>query len=244
MKILGTKDAYGHAMYDRYQGKDVTVLIERDDGYLDTDATIDTYFEDPRKASGHAKQVLDRVKGRVLDIGCGAGRHALYLQEKGHDVLGIDVCPRAVKVCKERGLRKARVLSVDDVSPKLGTFDSVIMFGNNFGLFGSPAKMKTILKKLDAATSDDARIYAECMDPYGTDFPPHLAYHKYNRKRGRMSGQLRIRVRYHNHASDWFDYLFASRKEIEGLLKGTAWEVVGHTPEEEPHFVVEMQKRN
>jgi 2-polyprenyl-3-methyl-5-hydroxy-6-metoxy-1,4-benzoquinol methylase len=70
------------------------------------------------------------VKGRVLDIGCGAGRVALYLQKKGFDVSGIDVSPLAVKVCKLRGLKKARVLSISNIGAKLGKFDTLLMFGN------------------------------------------------------------------------------------------------------------------
>jgi len=57
------------------------------------------------------KKAMEFVKGKVLDIGCGAGRHSIYLQEKGFDVTGIDISPLAVKVCRLRGLKKTEVYS-------------------------------------------------------------------------------------------------------------------------------------
>jgi len=75
------------------------------------------------------------AKGRILDIGCGGGRISLYFQRKGSDVLGIDVSPLAIKVCKLRGLRKARVMSITGVSPRLGKFDTILVIGNDFGLY-------------------------------------------------------------------------------------------------------------
>jgi 2-polyprenyl-3-methyl-5-hydroxy-6-metoxy-1,4-benzoquinol methylase len=56
------------------------------------------------------------VKGRVLDIGCGAGRHSLYLQNQGFQVLGIDNSPLAVKVAKLRGLKRVKVMSIEDIN--------------------------------------------------------------------------------------------------------------------------------
>ena len=51
---------------------------------------------------------MEFVRGRVLDMGVGAGRHALHLQAQGHDVVGIDNSPKAVEVCRLRGLEDAR----------------------------------------------------------------------------------------------------------------------------------------
>ncbi|NQT82293.1 class I SAM-dependent methyltransferase, partial [bacterium] len=76
------------------------------------------------------------ARGKVLDIGCGAGRNSLYLQQKGLDVLGIDLSPLAIMVCQLRGFKKARVMSITEVDSRLGTFDTIVMYGNNFGLFG------------------------------------------------------------------------------------------------------------
>jgi SAM-dependent methyltransferase len=243
MQMLGTTDAYGHALYDSYHGEDVQVFVERDDGFIDTDAMIDIYFEDPSETDDAVREALDKAEGRVLDIGCGAGRHALYLQRQGLDVVGIDNSPLAIQLCRERGLKDARVLSIDDISPALGRFDAIVMLGNNFGLFGSRKRMRRILKKLDGITGDNACIYAECLDPYDTDFPCHLRYHKFNLQRDRMGGQLRIRIRYENHATPWFDYLFASRDEIRELVAKTAWRVSDFAPDDGASFVVSMTKR-
>jgi cyclopropane fatty-acyl-phospholipid synthase-like methyltransferase len=128
------------------------------------------------------------VRGKVLDVGCGAGRVALYLQKKGFDVLGIDLSPLAVRVCKLRGLKRVRALPAAKISQLDDKFDTILMFGNNFGLFGSYKRGRAMLRSFCKATSENARIIAESTDPYKTDNPIHLAYHRRNRRRGRMSG--------------------------------------------------------
>ncbi len=74
------------------------------------------------------------VRGRVLDIGCGAGRVALHLQGRGHEVVGIDISPGAVRSSKGRGVKIVRQMSLETLDDRIGRFDTVIMFGNNFGL--------------------------------------------------------------------------------------------------------------
>lgn len=168
---------------------------------------------------------MELVKGRILDIGCGAGRHSLYLQHKGFDVLGIDSSPLAIKVCKLRGLKKARVMPIEELNFKPNSFDTVIMMGSNFGLFGSFQKAKRLLKKLYKMTSENGLIIASTRDTYKTDNPDHLEYHKLNKQRGRMPGQLRLRIRFRKCVGRWFDYLIVSKKEMEDILKGTGWKI-------------------
>ena len=91
-----------------------------------------------------------------FDIGAGAGRVSLYLQKKGFDVTAIDKSPLAIKVCKKRGVKKAKVLPIEKIDTfKSNTFDTVIMFGGNFGLFGSYKKAKILLKKSYIVVSID-----------------------------------------------------------------------------------------
>ena len=123
-------------------------------------------------------------------------------------------------------MKHAKVLPIEKIGTfKPNTFDTILMFGNNFGLFGSFNKAKTLLKKFHKITSPSALIITENVDPYKTEDPVHLQYHKLNKKRGRMPGQLRIRIRFRNYVGDWFDYLLVSKQEMKEILKDTGWKV-------------------
>jgi len=235
-------DAYGRELFDGYLGLADQEIVERDDDYIDVSRNLKVYFQEYRQWSDEEKKAIQFARGRVLDIGCGAGRHALYLQKKGFDVLGIDASPLAIKVCKLRGLKKAKVLTIDNITPKLGSFDTLVMMGNNFGLFGNPVKAKRLLKRFHKMTSDNARIIGECLDPYSTDDPHHLAYHKHNRRRGRMAGQLRLRIRYKKWKTPWFDYLFVSRTEMKDVLKDTGWQILRTIPPKGASYIAIIVK--
>ncbi|HVP16383.1 MAG TPA: class I SAM-dependent methyltransferase [candidate division Zixibacteria bacterium] len=166
-------------------------MLERDDGFVDV-MKASEYFSEYEGWSEIERKAMQFVKGRVLDVGCGVGRHSLCLQEKGFDVLGIDISPLAIKVCKLRGLRKAGVKPIENVDFKRGSFDTIIMMGN-FGLFSDLKKARRLLGRFYRMTSEDALIIASSRDPYATRNRAHLRYHKLNRERGRMSGQVRIR---------------------------------------------------
>jgi SAM-dependent methyltransferase len=219
------QDAHGNSMFDYLNGKGAFEIVERDDGFITPTNAPKVYFSKYQDWPSHEKKAMRFAKGKVLDIGCGAGRHAIYLQEKGRDVLGIDTSPLAIKVCKLRGLKKVKRLSIDQINQKLGRFDTLLMLGNNFGLFENFKKARRLLRRFHKITSPKTRIIAESMDPYKTDEPDHLKYHRYNRKLGRMSGQVRLRVRYKKYITPWFDYLLVSKDEMMDILKDTGWRV-------------------
>jgi SAM-dependent methyltransferase len=221
--IIG--DAFGEQVLTQFRRKQESVeLIERDDGYMAIGAMRGLYFTEHDEWSKSEKEVLSEVAGRVLDIGCGAGRHSLYVQSKGLEVTAIDLSPGAVKLAKMRGVKKAIVRSINEVDLfKEDSFETVLMLGNNFGLFGSAAGAKRLLRKLARVTTSEATIIAGSRDPYKTRDKNHLEYHRFNIARGRMSGQLRIRIRFERLASRWFNYLMVSPKELSNLIKGTGW---------------------
>jgi SAM-dependent methyltransferase len=195
-------------------------IVERDDGFLSV-ARLN-YFEPVVRWPSAERRALRWVRGRVLDVGVGAGRVALELQQRGRTVIGIDVSPGAVEVAKRRGVRDVRLLALRDVDRSLGAFDTVVMYGNNFGLFESPTSARRLLQRLRGVAQ---RIVATSSDPDATDDPAHVAYRDRNRAKGRMSGQLRLRVRYRDLTGPWFDYLIVSPSEMAGIVDGTGWHV-------------------
>lgn len=226
MRLTNENDAFGHAVLDQYRGRRAFEIIERSDGHFAVSSGPATYLAEPHFWAPHEREVLERhAHGRALDIGCNAGRHALHLQQKGLDVLGVDVSPLAVAVAKERGLVNARILSIDELSPQLGSFDTILMLGNNFGLFSSAAKARRLLRRFRRLTRPGATLLAESLNVYETEDADHLAYLAANRRRGRMSGQIRMRARYKRYVTPWFDYLMVSPAEMEELTRGTGWRV-------------------
>jgi 2-polyprenyl-3-methyl-5-hydroxy-6-metoxy-1,4-benzoquinol methylase len=191
-------DAYGKQLLAQYNQQTPTVeIIERDDNYIDTGSGYGYYFTRYEEWDDLERQVIERARGRILDIGCGAGRHSLYLQEKGFDVTAIDNSPGAIKVCKLRGLKKALVRSIGEIGKfRAGSFDTILMLGNNFGLFGDAENARTILTQMSRITTPEAQIIAGTRNPYVTDLKEHLEYLRFNRRRGRMAGQIRMRIRY------------------------------------------------
>ncbi len=240
-----SQDAYGHQLYDRLRGKDVVEIVERDDGFFNVTLSSGPryYLSSYKDWSPREKKALRYVKGRVLDIGCGAGRIAIYLQGKGFDVLGVDTSPLAIRVCNLRGLKKTRIASITELSSKIGVFDTLLMFGANFGLFGNPKRAKWLLRRFHKMTTKNARILAESIDPYKTDDPAHLEYHTLNRVRGKLPGQLTLRVRYRNYVTPWFEYLFVSKKEMRDILNGTGWKLTRTFGSQDPAYVAVIEKQ-
>lgn len=237
------EDAYGQEIWAYYKGRAVSEIVERDDGYFDASVFgPKMYFSDYENWSPVQRRAMDFVKGRVLDIGCGAGRHSLYLQKKGFDVVGIDNSPLAIKVCKLRGLKRAEVMSIDDVDFPSGYFDTIIMMGNNFGLFAGFEKARRLLRRLYKMTSKDALIIADTRDPYNTDNPDHLNYHRLNKEKGRMGGQVRIRIRFGKYVGRWFDYLMVSKEEMTQILEGTGWTASEFIDSKDSEYVAIIRK--
>jgi SAM-dependent methyltransferase len=229
-------------LLDHLEGRRAHEVVERSDGYVDVAGGPKAYFEPFRRWAPVERQAMRYVRGRVLDVGVGAGRVALHLQDRGHDVVGIDVSPLTAEVARRRGVRDVRLLSFGEIGPDLGVFDTVVMMCNNFGLFGSAAGARRMLRRLLRLTSRQGRIVAASLDPYRTDNPDHLPYHEANRRRGRMAGQLRIRTRHGLSRGRWFDYLLVSPDEMRELAEAGGWEVERVISDDGAYYVGILRK--
>jgi SAM-dependent methyltransferase len=159
--------------------------------------------------------------GRPVEVV--ARRIGLHLQERGHDVVGIDVSPLAVDVARRRGLADLRLGTLGSALRAGESFDTILLLGNNLGLLGGEEPGRRLLRRLHRAAAPGGRFLAGSYDPY--DGASELAprHPERNRARGRMGGLERLRVRYRQYATPWYDVLSASREEVALLAKGTGW---------------------
>lgn len=111
-------------------------------------------------------EVADRVKGSVLDAGCGTGENALFFAGRGHKVTGIDFLSNPIEKAKrkaaERGLR-ATFLVFDALALKdlPEVFDSAIDSGL-FHVFSDEDRARYVAG-LASVLKPGGRLYLLCF---------------------------------------------------------------------------------
>ena len=235
-------DTFGLYLMDAYKGKNVPHIIERDDGHINASpSSTRTYFSSHPDWPQGEQQAIAHAHGTVLDIGCGAGRHSLYLQSQGRRVIAADVSPLAAHVARERGVKHAVVADASSITPD-ERIDTVLLLGNGLGVFGTPENARLQLKRYHGFTGGDATIIMDSVDPHASTNPSHTAYHKRNIKNNRLIGKIRLRHRYEVYASPWFDFFMASQDELRGILEGTGWTIQETINTGDPHYWAILRK--
>jgi hypothetical protein len=122
------------------------------------------------------------------------------------------------------GVRHVRCTTLEALGTRLSTFDSLVLFGNNFGILQNPTRAHSILKKIAETTKNDARIFVESTNAYYGGAPGFdRSYYFANKRRGVAPGQLRVRYRYDALTGSWFNWIYVSPSEMRAILVGTGW---------------------
>jgi len=155
------KDVFGKAILD-YQKGNYTEDIITSTSISDEDVLPIPYlFREFSKMPNIEQKALQLAKGKILDVGCGAGSHSLYLQKKGFDVKSIDISKGAIETCKLRGLKNAHVC---DVLDETETFDTILMLMNGSGFFESLERTPHVLNHLKGLLNKNGQILIDSSD--------------------------------------------------------------------------------
>ena len=155
------KDIFGKALLD-YQTGDFTENLITATNISDEDELPLAYlFRDFDDMPNLEQKALEVSKGNILDVGCGAGSHTLYLQNKGFSVKAIDISPRAVEVCKLRGINKAEQKSI---LKETETFDTILLLMNGTGIFQELKQTQKYLKHLKSLLKPNGQILIDSSD--------------------------------------------------------------------------------
>ena len=159
------------------------------------------------------KKALKYAKGKTLDVGCGAGSHSLYLQEKGFDVMGIDTSKGAIEVCKLQGLQNSK--NIDLLQLENEKFDTILLLMNGTGIFQNLESTPKYLQHLKSLLNPKGQILIDSSDlQYMYDSTEEggiivPADHYY--------GELEFTMRYKGMESEPFEWLYLDEKLFEKI---------------------------
>lgn len=157
------KDLMGQAIWDFYHNKSADDLLTETSISEIDELPVEYFFRDFQEMNSIEQKALELSKGRVLDIGAGAGSHSLYLQnEKKLEVLALDNSPKSIEVCGLRGLKN--VLCSDILEFPSQTFDTVLLLMNGTGIFESLDRIDVYLEKLYSLLNENGQVLIDSTD--------------------------------------------------------------------------------
>lgn len=237
-------DAFGAALLDyHHNGTDMAgqAYLERSDGLI-VPESIGIYFAGHATWNPALASLVETVQGPVLDVGCGAGKHSLHLQEDGVDVTGLDISPGAITVSRERGLHQAICGDLWVDLPQ--HYSTVLMLGGGLSLLGDVENRVSMLERLADLTLPGGRIIAQAvdLDLMTAHDPLLLKLADANLAAGRPRGLTIHRIRYLDQATAWFQWWLPTETELRSALRHSAWTLAGYDATGPGMAVVSLQK--
>jgi cyclopropane fatty-acyl-phospholipid synthase-like methyltransferase len=207
------KDLFGKAILD-FQTNNSPKDIITETNISEADKMSVAYlFRDYNEMPKLEQKALQLAKGKILDVGCGAGSHSLYLQEKGFEVTSIDISENAIEACQLRSLKNAKtqnILELDSDLHQNDKFDTILLLMNGTGIFQTISESSKYFQKLKNLLNPNGQILIDSSDiiyMFDEDEVPTDNYY----------GELTFTISYKNETENPFPWLYLDYTLLEKL---------------------------
>lgn len=199
---------------------------------------LTTLFRNYENMPKIEQKALDMAKGRVLDVGAGAGCHSLVLQERGIDVTAIDISPLSVETMKERGVKK--VLEQDFFALE-GQYDTILMLMNGIGIVGTLERMSEFFRHLDKILALGGQVLCDSSDisyVFETEdgiieLPDDMVYY----------GEQSFQMQYKDTVGEPFPWLYIDTDTLKQVAKDNGYVVEVIAEGEHYDFLARITKQ-
>lgn len=209
------KDLFGKAILDFQTNTSPEAIITETNISEADEMDVAYLFRNYKEMPNTEKKALQLCKGKILDVGCGAGSHSLYLQEEGFDVTSIDISENAIKACSLRGLKNLKVQNLLDLDSESNhdKFDTILLLMNGTGIFETIDETSKYLQKLKSLLTDDGQILIDSSDiiyMYDEDEDG-----SYSVPADNYYGELTFTIHYKNQTEENFPWLYLDYNTLQ-----------------------------
>jgi SAM-dependent methyltransferase len=157
------KDLFGKAILDYQTNNSPENLITETTISEEDEMSVAYLFRSYKEMPTMEQKALELAKGKVLDVGCGAGSHSLYLQnELNLEVTAVDISSNAIEACSLRGVKDARIQDVMTLENE--TYDTILLLMNGAGMCGRLQNIPNFLMKLKSLLNPGGQILLDSSD--------------------------------------------------------------------------------
>lgn len=198
-------DPMGQAIKDYFETGHANRLRVFSSQFDEDEMPVATLFRSESEMPMIERKALELCHGRVLDVGAGAGCHSLVLQNKGIEVMAIDVSRLSVDVMIRRGVQEALAADLFD-DTFVGCYDTILMLMNGSGIIGRLSRMPLFFRRMKQLLSPQGCILMDSSDlryvfedeDGGFDLDLNAAYY----------GEVDFKMQYKNVKGRSFDWLY------------------------------------
>jgi 2-polyprenyl-3-methyl-5-hydroxy-6-metoxy-1,4-benzoquinol methylase len=215
--------------YFEKQTSEVELMIDQ---VVDEPMSSAYFFRDQTGLNAAELEALTRCRGRILDVGAGAGCHSLILQARGFDVVALERSARCCEVMRSRGVKN--VMDSDVMNVQSGPFDTILLLMNGFGIAGTEQGLVELLSHLKGILAPGGKIVGDSTD---------IRYFKEALPMIDLAEQSQNEVQFEIHANgmtERFPWVFPDEVLLEALASeiGLQFRVLMYT--DEYHFLCEF----
>ena len=157
------KDPMGAAILDFLTTGKADTLRIQSSMFEEDEMPVSHLFRSLLEMPKLERKALDLSKGKILDVGAGAGCHALVLQKQKKNVTAIDISPLSCEAMLKRGISNVQCINLFDNGFK-GYFDTILLLMNGTGIAGKICNLPKLSKRLKELLASDGQILIDSSD--------------------------------------------------------------------------------
>lgn len=227
-------DPIGFAIQEYIKKRKPEDIIVSSDICEDDIIPIEVLFRNFEEMPEIEKQALALTKGKVLDVGAGAGVHAMHLQDMGFKVDAIDVSEGAVQYMKSAGLHAERQ---NFFSLKDKKYDTILMLMNGIGIAGKLSNLERTLIHAKSLLNKGGKILCDSSDiRYLYEDEDGSLWVDLNSE---YYGNFRFQMKYKKEKGPWFDWLYVDFDNLFQVAKKVGLKAI-RVMEDNDHYLAEL----